>query len=91
MKYRRAGLWLVAFLVVVAALLLLRTTPIVNGVWATRLISGCQVEIYSPMQQGRWTAAWACPGQEMMRLWPWPVVWAWFERGPLPAYPTRKV
>jgi hypothetical protein len=89
-RRRRARLWLLALLVSGLALVW-RTGPVVEGVWAVKLVGGCQVEVYSPMQQGQWTAVWACPGQEMTRLWPWPVEFPWFERDRLPPYPTRKV
>lgn len=85
-EYVRFSLWLLFF---VAALLLWRTKPVVDGVWAVKLVGGCQVEIYSPHHQGVWTAAWACPGEDMTRLWPWPVQFPWFEQ-PLTPQPPRQ-
>jgi hypothetical protein len=65
----------------------------VIGVWVLPLPGRCQVELYSPAQQGVWTGVWACPGQEMTRFWPLPVQRPWYEQ-PLhppftPAGPQR--
>ena len=87
-QYQYTVLWLLVLLLAVVVLAW-RTEPLINGVWATKLVGGCQIELYSPHHQGVWTAAWACPGEDMTRLWPWPVQFPWFEQ-PLTPQPPRQ-
>lgn len=57
------------------------TASPVRGVWTTRgLPGGCQVEHYTVQSEQPFrTVVLACPGEDALRLWPWPVQRPWLE------------
>lgn len=67
-------------LVVLLALILATAQPVVPGV-LTWSVGSCQLDWHTT----RHAVVLACPGRDMLRLWPLPPVAPWFE--PEPAEP----
>jgi hypothetical protein len=58
-----------------------RTYQLSENTMVTRLIVGCELwDIFPPSQHTR-TVVLACPGVDMVRMWPLPVQHPWFEDG----------
>lgn len=78
---RALGLALPLAALILAWWLWSHTEPGAPGVRVTRgLPAGCQVEHYT-VQSGQpfRTVVLACPGEDALRLWPWPVQRPWHE------------
>jgi hypothetical protein len=62
-----------------AGLLRSRSHEILDGAIAVDLVARCELVIISPPLQPEKTIVFACPGKDMTRLWPLPVMTPWFE------------
>lgn len=86
----RRWLWVVALLAVLGGVLVLRTYTLTEGVLATRLALGCEIWHFTPESwQPERTVVLACPGRELMRLYPLPIVSEWSD-DQAPALPVRR-
>lgn len=54
-----------------------------DGVWSVE-VGRCAVDYYTPPTQDQRTLVLACPGVDLIRLWPWPPMQPWFEDGGAP-------
>jgi hypothetical protein len=54
-----------------------RTFSPIEGITAMNLVSGCQLQYYTPPAQPEDKLLLACPGMDTMRLRPWPVEQPW--------------
>lgn len=70
--------WLLSLLVAAAISLALQS-PLPGGVFALPL-GACELWAYGDQQ----AAAIACPGHDLIRVWPLPVMSPWFEDLPQP-------
>ncbi len=72
----------VVFLVIVDLLFLAGLYLTTGGVrkltdtiWTVKVVAGCEMDFLT----SRGVVALACPGEDLYRLWPLPVVHPWFE------------
>jgi hypothetical protein len=64
-----------------ASILNARTYQLSENTIVTSLIAGCELwDIFPPSQPAR-TVVLACPGVDLVRLWPLPMQQPWFEDG----------
>ena len=55
------------------------TYQIIPGAWALKLPNRCELMFIDKTLQPVTTLVLVCPHQDMVRLWPWPVLHPWFE------------
>ena len=65
-----------------------RTYELIPHVYTLDL-GPCAIDYYTPPAQPQVTLTAACPGRDMLRLWPWPPVTPWDEDHDRPQPPHR--
>jgi hypothetical protein len=70
--------------VILGVVLAMNTSEFIPGVYITRLPFGCELAYYDKTRQPVFTIAASCPHKDMIRLWPWPVTYPWFEEPYMP-------
>ena len=80
--------WLIALLgilllaigaIALAAGVMGQSYEVVAGARGYPIAAGCEIIVFGKGLQPITTVAFACPGTDLVRLWPLPVVKPWFE------------